>query len=187
MKILNSSDEETKHLIAICKSDSGVTGAVLRNAHRRLGNKIAEMIVEDYNARGATVICLMRAGLFFGWGIADIVDGPVMLTYQNDISSDRLPSYLAENGEIIHGKTVIIADAVINSGKTMRSISMDLGKFSEKLIIATNVIQSESVEKFTGTPLYASRVSENKFIGYRMKKQNCNRGPDTGDRLFKLM
>jgi orotate phosphoribosyltransferase-like protein len=110
-----------------------------------------------------------------------------MLTYQNDISPDRLPSYLAENGEIICGKTVIIADAVINSGKTMHSISMDLGKFSEKLIIATNVIQSESVEKFTGTPLYASRVSENKFIGYRMKKQNCNRGPDTGDRLFKLM
>lgn len=49
------------------------------------------------------------------------------------------------------------------------------------------MIQEEALSKFKDHTLFAVRVSANKFVGKRQKKQVGNSGPDTADRLFNLI
>jgi orotate phosphoribosyltransferase-like protein len=131
----------------------------------------------------------MRSGLYFGQGIADELDCTLIcLDEKNDMrwntESDGVNPFVSENRRYLEGRHVIIADAVINTGKTVIEIYKELEKYSKKTIIASCVIQSDSVSMFTGIDFYSVRISENKFIGSKTKMQDGIYGPDTGDRLF---
>ena len=53
-------------------------------------------------------------------------------------------------------------------------------------IIATNVI-SEKYNSNSMIPVYASRISKNSYTGAKQKTISNGKGPDTSDRLFKLL
>ena len=171
-------NEEIEKLIDICKSDSKICGYKLRDAHYNLGKYLGKFIInnEDIENKKIAVIAMMRAGLMFALGIAK------SLEENNDVDfifSNQDELNLNEYDQII------IADAVINSGKT-------IFKFIENnnlsnVIIATNVLSNKNIELFDKINLYTVRISEHSYIGTKEKIIRNGKGPDTGDRLFSSM
>ena len=167
--------------ISACKSDSAITGKELRTAHYELGKEVAKMIRSDFVDDRFAVVAIMRAGLPFALGICDYFDCPIL--FYDDKGGTPLERQLDENAQL-QGKTLIVCDAVINSGKTVRKIVDGLD--NRKCIIAANVLS----DKFgTGLkyPIYTARISTRSFVGAKQKDIANGKGPDTGDRLYKLL
>ena len=190
MKILNEicNSPEIENLIRICKSDSGVMGTELRHAHHALGTRIGETIREECSTdRPFAVVLLMRSALPFGEGIADVLDCPILfLDEKHDCrwkTNDCNNKFIIENRQILEKSTVILADAVINTGVTITQIYDTLAKITDDIVLAANVIQSgfDPGDK----RVFGIRRSENKFKGSQLLKQEGGKGPDTGNRLFR--
>ena len=179
-KTLDESNEKIESLINISKSTSGVTGTKLRQAHKEAGNKLACLIRQQSSKKYAVVI-MMRSGLMLGEGIADLLDCPVLF-YDEGSETKFIDEWNYINQKIEY--TAIICDGVINSGK---SIVNFLEKTSiNRFIIATNVI-STKCEMLNMWPIYATRISNNSFVGAKQKEISNGKGPDTSDRLFKTI
>lgn len=192
MKILNESynSMEIEKLIRICKSDSGVMGTELRHAHHALGAMVGEMIWKEYpSSKPFAVVLLMRSALPFGEGIADVLDCPILfLDEKHDRRwkmNDCNNKFIRENREVLEKSTVILADAVINTGVTINQIYDTLAKITDEIVMAANVIQSGFDPK--DKLVFGTRRSENKFKGSKTMKQVGGKGPDTGDRLFRTL
>lgn len=164
--------------IAICKSSSGITGAPLAQAHFNLGLKLGAYIKRCLPHKNIPVLTLERGGRFFGDGIYMSFGGKF---YPINPKTDKLPE--------LKSNLVLIVDSVINTGNSLLCLIAKLKQANPKLkvCLATNVIQEEALSKFKDHTLFAVRVSANKFVGKRQKKQVGNSGPDTADRLFNLI
>ncbi|WP_406538284.1 phosphoribosyltransferase [Fibrobacter sp.] len=171
-------NENINELIAICKSDSNVIGASLRHAHYRLGSALTSAFKQDFH--NSVAVCFMRGGLPFSMGIADALDCPIV--FFDDKTS---PNFFQDNQELLKGKQILLIDSVINSGKSMIKAIESLNGISSDIKIMTNVLCYKAVEKFSTLDTYTVRISGNSFKGSNVKVQSGNKGPDTGDRLFK--
>lgn len=180
IKILDV-NTEIERLIKICKSDSNIKGRALREAHNDLGGKVAEMIKNDYPNEKFVVVVMMRSGLCFGMGVADSLDCPVLFFDNKNI--EDFNNQINDNPEIKNFR-MIICDGVINTGKCIVSIANNYLQY--RPILASNVISN----KFNNTnlfPVYATRISSNSYEGAKQTVVNNGKGPDTSDRLFKLI
>ena len=175
VKVLTNVTEQVKAQISKCLSSSNVCGKDLRQAHYYLGKQLAAQIVSERGFNGATigVLIMMRAGLPLGLGIAD------RLEESNNV--DILFSSSASN-DYTKYDCVIVADAVINTGKTIFEAIERID--ANKVIVATNVIAEKHMGNFDGLDTYAVRISTNSFTGSKVKTVSNGKGPDTGDRLF---
>ena len=160
--------EAAKKLIAITKSDSGITGPKLAKAHMELGRLLAEQMPE-FEPQDTTIVAMMRGGIFFAEGMYFSM-------------GCKFQIYDPKREEFIrpYTKNVIIVDSVINTGKTIRDI------LAPDMIVACCVINEKAVPVFDGQ-LYTVRVSKNSYVGKDVKKQVGNVGPDTTMRLFNLL
>jgi len=172
--------ENTNEFISICKSNSGVMGARLRNAHYELGRILAENYKNYFSAQ-CSIVSFMRSALPFTFGIADILDCPILFYDSND--SD----FFDRNKEVIKGKLILFVDAVINSGKGMLEAIGKSKTSYQNIKIITNVLCDKAIEKFTNYDVFTVRVSQNSFKGANVLKQANDKGPDTGDRLFRTL
>lgn len=91
--------------------------------------------------------------------------------------------FIRENRMVLEKSTLILADAVINTGKTITQIYDTLSKITGPIIMAANVIQDEFDPG--NKAVFGTRRSSNKFKGSQVLKQEHGKGPDTGDRLFR--
>jgi hypothetical protein len=159
--------EEVKKLIAITKSDSGISGPALARAHMKLGELLAEKM--DFDPEDTTVVAMLRGGIFFAEGIYFGL-------------GCKFEVYDPKHGEFIRPSTgtVILVDSVINTGKTLKRI------LTPDMFLASCVINEGAVEEF-GDRLYTVRVSKNSFVGSNVKEQKGNKGPDTTMRLFNQL
>lgn len=159
------SDERIEKLIAITKSDSGISGPELANAHVKLGMALGEQIKEQFS-HDTTVVAILRGGIFMAMGLYYAL-------------GCRFDVYDPKKDKFIRPKTknVILVDSVINTGKTIEEIS------GSDISVACCVINENAVEKFKDR-LYTVRVSKNSYVGSNTKVQRGNRGPDTTMRLF---
>ncbi len=175
VKVLADISGEIKEQIGKCLSSSNVCGKDLREAHYYLGKQLGLQIQSDKNLKSTNVgvLVMMRAGLPFGLGLADGLElsNNVDLLFSSSSDSD-FTKY----------DYVIIADAVINTGKTIFETikRVDVAK----VIVATNVISEKYLGNFDNLDTYSVRVSANSFKGSNVKSVSNGRGPDTGDRLF---
>ena len=158
-------DEKIEKLIAITKSDSGISGPLLAKAHVELGMVLGEQIKERFS-HDTTVVAILRGGMFMAMGLYYALEC-------------RFDVYDSKKDKFIRPKTknVILVDSVINTGKTVEEIS------GPDISVACCVINENAVEKFKDR-LYTVRVSKNSYIGSNTKVQKGNRGPDTTMRLF---
>ncbi len=164
--------------IAICKSDSGVNGARLADAHIRLGRKLGEVMRGFIPNINAAVIVLERGGRFFGDGVYTGFGGTF---YSCNPKTDALP-------DIQQGFAVIV-DSVINTGKSVLDM---IDKLKQKnpeieIVVVANVIQNDAVDLLQGYKIFAVRTSANSFVGSRQATQKNGKGPDTADRLFNYI
>lgn len=129
--------------------------------------------VELANKSEIVIITLMRAGLYAAEGVRSVFKDSMFILENGDIE-DICNKYDFNN------KTIIIVDAVINTGKSILKVIENLEKSNcKKIIVATLIMQAEALKMVDNYPkiaFYALRVSENKYVG--------KGGTDTGNRLF---
>lgn len=176
--VLADEDEEVQADIAICKSNSGISGSRLAAAHVRLGEKIGRHIAAVFSEKNISILVLERGGRFFGDGVYMGAGG---IFYSMNPKQDDTP--------VINTERVVIVDSVINTGKSIMRIIDELKNHNPGIdvIIAANVIQNEAVELFKDYLVFATRLSKNSFVGVNQSKQTGKTGPDTADRLFNLI
>lgn len=160
--------EEINNLIAITKSDSGISGPELVKAHiklgKALGSQITGLVPED-----TTIVAMLRGGIFFAEGMYFAM-------------GCKFQTYDPKHEQFVRPKTknVILVDSVINTGKTLLEI------LDPDMKVACCVINEQAVSVFNDF-LYTVRVSKNSFVGKDVKKQEGKVGPDTTMRLFNQL
>lgn len=157
-------DKEIEHLIAITKSDSGVSGPELVKAHIALGEALGNEMKSFFD-KDTTIVAMLRGGFFFAEGIYFSM-GCRFQTYDPKHEEFKRPMT----------KNVIIVDSVINTGKSVLRI------LDEDMSVACCVINEHALKLFDN--LYTVRVSKNSYVGSRVSKQTGKIGPDTTMRLF---
>lgn len=155
---------EVERLIAITKSNSGVSGPELAKAHIALGQMLAKEM--PFSKEDTTVVAVLRGGIFFAQGIYFEL-GCKFQVYDPKHEEFHRPST----------QNVIVVDSVINTGKTISKL-MD-----KDVYVACCVINENALPQFD-SKLYTVRVSKNSFVGSNTKKQMGTIGPDTTMRLF---
>ena len=160
---------EVNRLIAITKSNSGVSGPRLAEAHIELGKILGDKLLECFNPKETTVVALLRGGIFFAEGIYFKM-GCKLQTYDPKHEVFNKPTT----------KNIILVDSVINTGETIKGI------LAPDMYVASCVINERAVKEF-GDCLFTVRVSQNSFVGENVRVQQGNKGPDTTMRLFNLL
>ena len=161
-------DNRVNKLIAITKSNSGISGPALAKAHMELGEKLAEQF-SGLDPEYTTIVAMLRGGLFFAEGMYFKL-GCKFQTYD-----PKKDTFVRPNT-----KNVILVDSVINTGKTILAI------LEPDMKVASCVINQKAVPLFD-EQLYTIRVSENSFVGADVLQQMGEKGPDTTMRLFNLI
>ena len=161
-------DNRVNELIAITKSNSGISGPALAKAHMELGEKLAEQF-SGLDPEDTTIVAMLRGGLFFAEGMYFKL-GCKFQTYD-----PKKDTFVRPNT-----KNVILVDSVINTGKTILAI------LEPDMKVASCVINQKVVPLFD-EQLYTIRVSENSFVGADVLQQTGEKGPDTTMRLFNLI
>ena len=159
--------EEVSRLISITKSDSGISGPALANAHIYLGKLLAKHLPVEPN--NTTVVAMMRGGMFFAQGIY------FELGCKFQLFDPKKDAFFRPDT-----KYIVLADSVINTGSTIKSV------LEPDMLIASCVINEQAVPSFQRR-LFTVRVSKNSFVGSNVKEQKGNKGPDTTMRLFNLL
>lgn len=93
--ILADEDEEVQADIAICKSNSGISGSRLAAAHVRLGEKIGRHIAAVFPEKNTSILVLERGGRFFGDGVYMGAGG---IFYSMNPKQDDAPVINTERG-----------------------------------------------------------------------------------------
>lgn len=161
-------NNRVNELIAITKSNSGISGPDLAKAHMELGELLAEEFL-GLNPNSTTIVAILRGGLFFAEGMYFKL-GCKFQTYD-----PKKDTFVRPNT-----KNVILVDSVINTGKTISTI------LEPDMKIASCVINQKAIPLFD-KQLYTIRISKNSFIGAQVLQQTGNKGPDTTMRLFNLI
>lgn len=161
-------DVKINDLIAITKSNSGVSGPALAKAHMELGKQLAKAF-EELKPKDTTIVAMLRGGLFFAEGMY------FKLGCKFQIYDPKKDVFVRPST-----KNVILVDSVINTGKTIMPI------LDDDMYVACCVINKSAVPMFE-KQLYTVRVSENSFIGAEVLQQIGDKGPDTTMRLFNLI
>lgn len=156
--------DEINRLISITKSDSGISGPELAQAHIQLGALLAENM--DIDPEQTTVVAILCGGIFFAEGMYFKLGCKFQL-------------FDPKHGVFHRPATqnIILVDSVINTGKTLKAI------YQPDMMVACCVINERAVQDFHDR-LYTIRISKNSFIGSNIKQQVGNIGPDTTMRLF---
>lgn len=160
--------EEIGNLIAITKSDSGISGPELAKAHIKLGIAMGSQLKEKIPT-DTTIVAMLRGGIFFAEGMYFAL-GCKFATYDPKNEVFVRPDT----------KNVILVDSVINTGRTISEI------LDSNMSVACCVINEKAVPMFEDF-LYTVRVSKNSFVGKNIKKQEGKVGPDTTMRLFNQL
>lgn len=157
-----------KELIAITKSNSGISGPELAKAHMKLGYLLGEEFA-DLDTEDTTIVAMLRGGLFFAEGLY------FRLGCKFQIYNPKTEKFFKPKT-----KNVILVDSVINTGKTILEV------LEPYMYVACCVINQKAVPLFD-KQLYTVRVSENSFVGSDVLQQTGDKGPDTTMRLFNLI
>ena len=175
VEVLKDRNEAIDLHINKCLSSSNVCGYELRESHYYLGRKLGKEVAKyrKLQSKRVAVLIMMRAGLPFGFGVVDAIDEDNDVTVMFSTTPDN--NYNDYD-------VVIIADAVINTGKTIVQIANDLK--NEQVIVVTNVISDKYLDNLKDYDIFATRISEHSFKGENVKVMSGGKGPDTGERLF---
>ena len=160
--------ENLNRLIAVTKSDSGISGPILANAHIDLGRALGNAM-KGFDPKETTIVAILRGGIFFAEGMYFSM-------------GCRFETYNPKQEVFVRPETpkVILVDSVINTGKKILPI------LDSEIYVACCVINEKAVSLFDDI-LFTVRVSKNSFVGKNVQKQSGNVGPDTTMRLFNQL
>jgi uracil phosphoribosyltransferase len=168
-------------------------GPDLAHAHREVGKALASSLVqrlplqelEIEHVAGKSVgvgirpgsepiiVALLRSGLFIAEGLWMQIPGSSLVLHRD--GDNELAKIPAE------GRTVVVVDAVINTGKSLRPILAGLQRSGAAQVMVVAVVANRPgvealVAEFGDVEFVVARVSERSYVG--------RGGTDTGARLF---
>ncbi|KAF2746191.1 hypothetical protein M011DRAFT_519818 [Sporormia fimetaria CBS 119925] len=189
-RMYQATDTDAAKILATATRDANNRGPVLRQAHEDVGRYLATQFLGDVvglerydiehvqgrtdlgyrlaNEEKTLIVALMRAGEPLAFGINSAMPSAAFLHAKkvNDITMEHLKDR----------STVILADGVVNSGKTVVEFVDYIRAIDEnmRIVVVAGVTQADAEDKRLF--LVTLRVSKNKYKGIG--------GTDTGHRLF---
>ena len=159
--------EDVSRLIAVTKSDSGISGPELAKAHIELGHILGRYM--EIDPENTTVVAILRGGIFLAQGI-----------YFE--TGCKFETFDPKHQEFIRPKTkdIVLVDSVVNTGATIKQF------LAPDMKLACCVINENAVPMFEDQ-LYTVRISKNSFVGTDVQRQSGKVGPDTTMRLFNQL
>ena len=190
--LIDNSDEALMRLFVNATRQADLMGPGLAEAHRNVGRQLAgavaqKLIIEDVtinHVAGSSIgvqlkpgsepiiVAVMRAGLFVAEGLWSSLPGSSLVLYSPGASLDSMP---------IRGRSVIIVDSVINTGRSIREaldavMPLQPGSIVVAAVVAYRANLEVMVNEFPGVDFHVARISDRSYVG---------RGStDTGARLF---
>ena len=159
----------------------------LCKVHFEMGRYLAYQILDEFEMKRVDIMHVQ--GLREGFELADKSDITILSVMRAGLyAAEGIRSVFPESCFVLSpeeqahfkDRIVIVVDAVINTGRSIREVIDVVMKASpRKIIIATLILQKDAVERvneFQNITTYALRISGNKYVG---KGET-----DTGNRLF---
>ncbi|MCJ1377066.1 hypothetical protein MMC17_000156 [Xylographa soralifera] len=201
LQILCATDRNATKLLATPMRNAAIAGSDLREAHRRVGYYLALEFLADvmgleqspirhvlgqqtrgyqlFHEQQTTIVALMRGGEPMAFGVSDAL--PLAMFVHAGGADDVKFHHL--QGQL----TVILVDAVVNTGKTIVEFVQQVRKLHAtiRIVVVAGVVQAQCVfggslnqtlAHYPNVHLIALRVSDTKFTG--------SGTTDTGNRLF---
>lgn len=190
MKVREFTNKNAVQLLATKSRRTDIGSTELCKTHFEMGKFLAYQMLDDFklneieinhvqgikkgvelsDRENIVIFGLMRAGLYVAEGLRSIFsDSQFFLG--DDFQAEKIN---------LNDKIVVIADAVINTGKSIEKIIKQiLQTNARKVFVVTLIMQKDALylsDKYPNIFFYALRISENKYIG--------KGGTDTGNRLF---
>lgn len=190
--LINYTNNPMMRLIVNETRQASLSGSALAETHRNIGRALASAIALDLtlenininhvagNSMGVQIktgcepiiLAMMRAGLFVAEGIWTALPGSSLVLHNPESKLEKLPA---------SGRTVVIVDSVINTGRSIRAILKSANTYQPSKIkiaalVAYRVNLEELVSEFPCVDFHIARVSERSYVG--------KGSTDTGSRLF---
>ena len=201
LQVICATDRNAAKLLATPMRDAAVAGPALRESHRRVGWYLAIEFLADVigleqppirhvlghqtggyqllHEQQTTIVALMRGGEPMASGVSDALP-LAMFVHAGDADDVKLHHL---QGQV----TVVLVDAVINTGKTVVEFVQHIRKLNAtvRIVVVAGVVQAQCVSggslnqtlaHYPKIHLIALRLSDTKFTG--------SGTTDTGNRLF---
>ncbi len=187
-------DDPMMRLLVDATRRADCAGPALARAHRAVGHALASAVapyfpieeVEISHVTGRSmgvhirpgaepiIVALLRAGLFLAEGLWECFPGAALVPHASGAAPMEIDLPAA-------GRTVLVVDAVINTGRSLRGVLDRVAHLGAARTIAVTLVGYRSsvielVEQRPDVVFVAARLSERSYVG---------RGAtDTGGRLF---
>ncbi len=190
--LIDHSEQAVMRLLINSTRQAGMAGAALAEAHRDVGRLLAGsvaryLVLEDVAIKHVAgvstgvqikagsepiVVAMMRAGLFVAEGVWSSLPGSSLVLHSSHMNLDELPA---------DGRTVVIVDSVINTGRSIRDVigavaALKPGCLAVAALVAYRGTLNELLAEFPEVDFHIARISDRSYVG-------CG-ATDTGARLF---
>ncbi|KAM4605752.1 phosphoribosyltransferase domain-containing protein 1b [Polymixia lowei] len=146
--------------------------------------RLARNIMDDLGDHAIVVLCVLKGGYQF---CADLVDRIKALSrnsrqtipmrvhfirlksYLNDQSTEDLHIHEAEDLSFLSGKNVLIVEAIVDTGKTMKTLLKHVEAFRPKMIKVAGLLVKRASHSSACLPDYVGFEIPNRFVvGYAL-------------------
>ena len=136
-------------------------------------NDLGAQISKDYEGKEVHLICILKGGAFFACELAKRITIPVSIdfmcisSYGNEKSSSGIVKIVKDLDEPLEDKEVLIAEDIIDSGKTVRYLIPVLKKRNPKSIeICTLLNKPERREVEVDVKYTGFSIPDEFVVGY---------------------
>ncbi|KAF4087732.1 hypothetical protein AMELA_G00074000 [Ameiurus melas] len=145
---------------------------------------LARDILEDMGHDNLMVLCVLKGGYKFCADLMDSVktqsrssDRPIttrvefirLKSYLNDRSTEDLQIIGPEDLSMLKGKNVLIVEAIVDTGKTMKMLLQHVEKFQPRTVRVAGLLVKRIPGRATTLPDYVGFVIPNRFVvGYAL-------------------
>lgn len=138
----------------------------------RIGD-LGAQISKDYEGKELHLICILKGGVFFACELAKRITIPVSIdfmcvsSYGNEKSSSGIVKIVKDLDEPLEGKDVLIAEDIIDSGKTLSYLVPVLQKRNPNSIeICTLLSKPERREAEVSVKYTGFTIPDEFVVGY---------------------
>ncbi len=134
---------------------------------------LGSQITKDYEGEEVHLICVLKGGAFFACELAKRIDLPLSIdfmcvsSYGNNTVSSGTVKIVKDLDESIEGKNVIIAEDIVDSGKTLSELVPMLMKRKPKSIEICTLLSKPERREYDINVKYTGFTIPDEFVvGY---------------------
>ncbi|XP_036375077.1 hypoxanthine-guanine phosphoribosyltransferase-like [Megalops cyprinoides] len=146
--------------------------------------RLARNIMDDIGDHDIVVLCVLKGGYQFCADLVEFikalsrnsnksllmrVDFIRLKSYLNDQSTEDLHIIGAEDLSVLNGKNVLIVEAIVDTGKTMKALLKHVEKFRPKMVKVAGLLVKRVPNGVSSLPDYVGFEIPNRFVvGYAL-------------------